>query len=138
MMVIHIKFSSVKNLLDINFLNVRPPCSFLLNLVENSAVICWSIRVSKHSLWQRNVAKRFYCLVSKWVALPSCSLCWGFEHNFVIFNDKVEPCLCHSTCILYVSRIAITWIYLLHSISKHASTWATTEEKGIFYQDAIV
>lgn len=90
MMVIHIKFSSVKNLLDINSLNVRPPCSFLLNLVENSAVICWSIRLSKHSLWQRNVAKRFYCLVSKWVALPSCSLCWGFEHNFVIFNFNFQ------------------------------------------------
>lgn len=82
MVVIHIKFSSVKNLMDINSLNVRPPCSFLLNLVENSAVICWSIRVSKHSLWERNVAKRFYCLVSKWVALPSCSLCWGFEHKW--------------------------------------------------------
>lgn len=138
MMVIHIKFYSVKNLLDINSLNVRPPCSSLLNLVENSAGICWNIRVPKHSLCERNVAKRFYCLVPKWVALPSAISAGDLSITLSFSLTKWEPCLYHSTCILYVSRISITWIYLQHSISKNASTWPTTEEKGIFYQDAIV
>lgn len=116
-MVIHIKFYSLKNLLDINPLNVRPPCSSLLNLAENSAVICWkNIWVSKHSLWERNVTKRLYCLGSKWVALPPCNLCWGFEYIIVIF--KARGNLASPTALAFCkSQESVSRVYTSRPVS---------------------